>query len=723
MPPALTRPYFRANFQLAAVATVALITIPVASTVLSSDGAAAVPTPSSTVSTLAEVARPSIYTQTTAGTWLQGGAVDPSRDRLYLADDQKDDTPSLSVLNLRNGTASTIPLDGETYALDAAVSPVGGTVYVVHNTTDGFVSVVDPGATYTATSLPPTVEVGGNPQKVEVGADGRAYVVNVSGDTVSILGRADGADKLKVVQTLSSVATAGATSAIDNDRNLLFIASEYAKLVTVIDTATTPAAVIGTFPVTDTPTGIGVDPRTGAVVIASSDTNAVSWFSSNNGWATAAIIRSEALGTVNADTLLPLSVDVLKDGTALVVTQVFPSETKSFVSVVPADAGVARTIPVGNLAFWGVLDPQQGGSFYVPNAGNGNVSVLANVTLSATASPVSYGQEAEAKATLARADGYPITGSIAFADSAHDSLGTATVDASGTATLNLGVQPAGSFPFTATVQSPVSVALSATASATTRKASSGTSLAVASAALVEGGSASVTVSVTASHGTVPGGTVTLRNGATAVGSAPLVDGRATLPLSNLTAGTSQLVATYSGDENHDASESDGVTLSVKARTAAAVVSKPTAGVGDRLTINLTGFVPHETINLTLHSDPIELGSVVADEAGSAVFTFALPEVAAGKHTIVAVGASSNRTSSTEILVPKPGADPGTHPGTDPGADPGTHPGTNPGAEPGNGLPETGATGVPLGVALGAFALLLGAGLLGGHRRAQRSRNS
>lgn len=695
MLPVITRPIGRAALRSVAVTAAALVAIPLGAVALAADSAAAVPVPSSTASTIAEVARPSIYTQTTAGTWLQGGAVDPTRDRLYLADDQKDDSPSLSVLNLEDGSASTIALDGETYALDAAVSPVGGTVYVVHNTTYGFVSVVDPDAAYTATSLPPIVDVGGNPQKVEVGADGRAYVVNLSGDTVSILGRADGPDRLNVVQTLSSVVTAGATSAIDNDRNLLFIASEYAKTITVIDTAATPAAVVGTFPVTDAPTGIDVDPRTGAAVIVTSDTNTVSWFSSNDGWATAGIVRTEALGTTDADTLLPISVDVRDDGTALVVTQVFPSETKSFVSVVPADASEAvRTITVGNLAFWGVLDPQQGGSFYVPNSGNGNVSVIADVTLNATGSSVSFGQDAQAQATLVRADGYPITASIAFTDSANVSLGTVPVDASGTATLNLGAQSAGSLPFTATVKTPATVALSAAASASTSKASSSTSIALTPAALVEGDSASVTVSVAASHGTVPGGTVTLKNGATTVGSATLAAGSAKFTLDDLVAGSSQLVATYSGDASHDASVSGSVALTVTARTAGGVLDDVTAEVGGKLTINLTGFAPHETVNLTLYSDPINLGSVVVDGVGSAAFTFTLPQVAAGKHTIVAVGASSGRTSSTELLVSAAAV-----------------PVTTPAQTPGNALATTGATGLTFGVAAGSLALLLGFALL------------
>ena len=704
MLPALTRPFGRAALRSVAVTAAALVAIPLGGVAFAADSAAAAPVPlSSTASTIAEVARPSIHSQTTAGTWLQGGSIDPTRDRLYLADDQKDDSPSLSVLSLEDGTASTIALDGETYALDAAVSPVGGTVYVVHNTTNGFVSVVDPEAAYTATSLPPIVAVGGNPQKVEVGADGRAYVVNLSGDTVSILGSADGADRLNVVQTLSSVVTAGATSAIDNDRNLLFIASEYAKIITVIDTAATPAAVVGTFPVTDAPTGIDVDPRTGAAVIVTSDTNTVSWFSSNDGWATAAIGRTEALGFVDADLLLPLSVDVRQDGTAMVVTQVFPSQTKSFVSVVPADTDDhVRTITVGNIAFWGVQDPREGGSFYVPNSGNGNVSVIADVTLNSTDSSVSFGQDAQARATLVRADGYPITASIAFADSANTPLGTVPVDASGAATLNLGAQSAGSLPFTATVATPATVALSAAGVASTSKASTSTSVAVTPAALVEGDSASVTVSVAGSHGTVPGGTVTLKNGATTVGSATLVDGSATLELADLVAGSSQLVATYSGDAAHDASVSDSVALTVTARTAGGVLSSVTAEVGGKLTINLTGFAPHETVDLTLYSDPIDLGSVVVDGVGSAAFTFTLPQVAPGKHTIVAVGASSGRTSSTELVVSAAAV-----------------PVTTPAQAPGNALATTGATGLTFGVAAGSLALLLGFALLI-WRRSRRS---
>lgn len=699
------RPLFRA------LAVAMAVALPLAGVTLAGSSASAEPLPISTSSTFAEVARPSIYAQTSAGAWMQGGAVDPARDRLYLGDTQKNSTPGLSVLNLQDGTASTIPLDGGIYASDTAVSPVDGTVYVVHNTADGFVSVVDPAAEYSAASLPPMVAVGKNSQKVEVGSDGRAYVINFDDDSISVLGRADGADRLNVIQTLLSVEASGATSAIDNVRNLLFVASEYAQTITVIDTAAVPAAVVGTFTVAHAPTGISIDPRTGAAAVVTPEANTISWFASDDDWTTVALERTEALGVVDADNLLPVSVDVRPDGTALVVTQVFPTETKSFVSVVPAvvtPTNPVRTIQVGNLAFGGVLDPQPGGSFYVPNSGNGNVSILADVTLTAVGSQVSFGQEAQAQATLNRADGYPITGSIAFTDSASASLGTAAIGATGTATLNLGARSVGSVPFTAAVTTPAAVALSAAATVSTVPVSTTTAAVIAPAVITEGDSASVSVTVAAAHGTLPTGTVTLSDGTNEVGSATLVNGSATIELSDLAAGTSHLTASYSGDALHVASTSAGVELAVHARTATGVLSNTNGKVGGKLTINVSGFVPHETVNFELHSDPVALGSITVDGTGSGSFTFSVPKVSPGTHTVVAVGETSGRITSTPVVIAAAAVTPGT--GTGVGT---VSPGTA-------GLVSTGGAGPAAALSAGLVLMLLGSSLVIWRRRSRRS---
>ena len=715
----------RTSFRAVAFSAAALVAVPFGALALGAGSAAAVPTmPTvSTLSTITEVARPSVYLQTPAGTWLQGGDVDASRDRLYLADSQKDDAPGLSVLNLDDETASTIPLGGGAYALDAAVSPVDGTVYVVHNTTQGYVSVVDPDSDYTSTSLPPLVAVGGNPQKVEVGEDGRAYVVNLTGDTVSVLGSADGDDRLNVVQTLSSVSTAGGTSAIDNERNRLFIASEYAKVVTVIDTAATPAAVIGTFSVQNTPTAITIDAATGDAVVVTQDDNAVSWFSTDDNWSTSTLDRSETLASdPNATLQLPLSASVRPDGTTLVVTQVFPSELQSFVSVIPADVtddDPVRTIKVGNIAFWGVQDTQEGGSLYVPNGGNGNVSVISDITLTATASSATFGQDAQAQATLVRADGYPLTASIEFTDSDYASLGSVPVDASGTATLNLGKQAVGSVPFAAAAMIRDSVKLRVAGSATTSPAETTTTVTLDPAQVVEGGSTSATITVAGANGTLPTGTVTLKNGADVVGTATLDAGAATITLSSLVAGSSQLVASYVGDASHAASASAATTLTVTPRTATAAVNTPDTKVGGSVTVNLSGFAPNETVKLTLHSDPIELGTIKVDAAGSAAFTFTVPQVDPGKHTVVALGLSSGRTSSTEVTI---GAVNPGNPGT-PTVNPVTGVVTPAVPAPSNGLASTGVSESGPVVIGGLIALLLGFGLVAWRRHARRSTQS
>ena len=54
---------------------------------------------------------------------------------------------------------------------------------------------------------------------------------------------------------------------------------------------------------------------------------------------------------------------------------------------------------------------------------------------------------------------------------------------------------------------------------------------------------------------VPTGTMTFYDGATPVGTSPLIGGSATLLLANLTVGNHNLTAEYSGDPNYEPSTS------------------------------------------------------------------------------------------------------------------------------------------------------------------------
>jgi hypothetical protein len=76
-------------------------------------------------------------------------------------------------------------------------------------------------------------------------------------------------------------------------------------------------------------------------------------------------------------------------------------------------------------------------------------------------------------------------------------------------------------------------------------------------------------------GPVPGGSVTFNNGSTALGSATLVGGIATLTLqAGLNAGTYTLTTSYSGDVSHAPSSSASQTLTVPPTPAVAMADSP-----------------------------------------------------------------------------------------------------------------------------------------------------
>ena len=75
-----------------------------------------------------------------------------------------------------------------------------------------------------------------------------------------------------------------------------------------------------------------------------------------------------------------------------------------------------------------------------------------------------------------------------------------------------------------------------------------------------------------------------------------------------------------------------------------VSANATAGrVGDLVTVLGEGFAPDEQLTVEVHSDPIIVGTPVADRRGSLNFEFAVPDgLEVGQHTIVVTGDSSQQ---------------------------------------------------------------------------------
>ena len=166
----------------------------------------------------------------------------------------------------------------------------------------------------------------------------------------------------------------------------------------------------------------------------------------------------------------------------------------------------------------------------------------------------------------------------------------------------------------------------------------------------------------------------------------------------------------------DATVASVTVKSEKLSTPTITVAPQTVEAGKIVTVTGTGFVPSSPVSLTLHSDPVEVGTAATDDAGSFTAEVTVPAATeAGDHTVVAAAESPAAEASAPLTVtaapaPTPSADPSTEPSGQPSTEPSTQPSTvpSPSADQGRkggkggkgGLARTGSNAL----IAGAFAL-------------------
>ncbi len=242
------------------------------------------------------------------------------------------------------------------------------------------------------------------------------------------------------------------------------------------------------------------------------------------------------------------------------------------------------------------------------------VNAIQAGTSSVTASDfsVEYGQEAPIQVTVT-GPGLTPTGSVDLTDGAT-TVATGVLDAAGKVVLTVPAltYPVGQVSLTAVYNGDVQHTSSQKVlTLTTTKATSTTT--AADTAMTYGQSADVTVNVGAAAGVdvSTGGTVTVKDGATTLGTAPVVGGVAnvTLPANSLEPGSASLTASYSGNGNVSPSDD---TLTVATEKATSVVVAPDVAVapGDTgsvsVTVTAAGVSPTGTV--TVKNGGTELGS-------------------------------------------------------------------------------------------------------------------
>jgi hypothetical protein len=87
-----------------------------------------------------------------------------------------------------------------------------------------------------------------------------------------------------------------------------------------------------------------------------------------------------------------------------------------------------------------------------------------------------------------------------------------------------------------------------------------------------------------------------------------------------------------------------------AATSTALSVPPTLTVGQSLTIAAGGFIPGEHVQVIMHSEPLLLAEVVADQSGTATATVTVP-AATGTHQLFMFGLTSRAgaRAATEVL--------------------------------------------------------------------------
>src|SRR5690606_39092339 len=81
------------------------------------------------------------------------------------------------------------------------------------------------------------------------------------------------------------------------------------------------------------------------------------------------------------------------------------------------------------------------------------------------------------------------------------------------------------------------------------------------------------------------------------------------------------------------------------------VQNPVLERGDKQTAIGTGFAPGEVVTGVMNSDPLALGTQVANEAGTVTFTWTIPAgTDLGTHTVTLTGAESGAVAGTFEVV-------------------------------------------------------------------------
>lgn len=288
-------------------------------------------------------------------------------------------------------------------------------------------------------------------------------------------------------------------------------------------------------------------------------------------------------------------------------------------------------------------------------------------TLSSTPNPSTFGQAVILTATVTAIPGIP-SGVVSFMDGAT-TIGSASLDKTGKATISVSTLGAGSHTVTANYSGdanfgPSSASGPAGVSQVVSQSGTATVLSTSLGSSVYGQAVVFTAAVTApGGGGIPSGTVSFLDGSVTLGSAPLdSSGNASLTVGSLAVGVHSVLASYSGNANFLSSRSAVVSQTVSKNsvslTLTSATNPSTFGQAVTFTVKAAPAPPGGSPGTAMPSGAVSfsdgaavLGSATLDNNGVATFTTSA--LTAGSHTITAsYGGDANFSegSSSQIQV-------------------------------------------------------------------------
>lgn len=283
--------------------------------------------------------------------------------------------------------------------------------------------------------------------------------------------------------------------------------------------------------------------------------------------------------------------------------------------------------------------------------------IATTTTLTSSVNPSKAGASVKLIAQVAVAPGViangGFSGTVSFTLGGNQ-IGLATVNAAGIASITLNNLPVGSDSITATYAGDTSYIGSASAPLIQVVNEAAAAVSLAGPATVEVGTSATFTAVLTASGPTPNGTLSLKDGATAISAQPAAAaGTYTFNLSSLGIGAHTLIATFAGDPNYTAASSNSITVTVKQGASATALQSSTnpqiVGQSITLTATVTSNSPSITGNVTLMDGSTSLGSVPVNASGIATFT--ANSLTFGQHTLTAVySGDTNHVTSTSAAL-------------------------------------------------------------------------